>query len=249
MSATAPMRPKVQSTPDGLTTSPGVGTAPGVGAAPAPSPAPAPAFASAPAPAPAPTSASAGDDAVVIAHALAKRLVEESVGPLRRSIEELSRRIEELERRPVGGVITTRQLPALTDDSAPTLIEADPRPLAPAAPRVPPPAPALAPVVHAMPAARPAAPVGETMGLVSVIPAPPPKAVAWSVAPMGPVLDIAAIERSGGDDIDSPFNGRRRKRVLAVTVILFLLLAVGGALGGLANNNSQPNVVPAPVSS
>jgi hypothetical protein len=50
-------------------------------------------------------------------------------------------------------------------------------------------------------------------------------------------------------DVDSPFNGKRRQRLIAVVVVLFLLAGVGAALAALAYNNSQPNVVPAPVQS
>jgi hypothetical protein len=131
-------------------------------------------------------------------------------------------RVDALERRPAAGP-TARYLPALADDSAPTLIES-----APTAPRA---------------AAPAAAPVSPGIGLASVVAPSAPQPVQWSVAPMGPVLDVKQIERSMGD-IDVPFNGRRRQRLIVVTVIFFLLLAVAGALAALAYNNSSPNVVP-----
>jgi hypothetical protein len=59
-----------------------------------------------------------------------------------------------------------------------------------------------------------------------------------SLAPRAPVLDVAAIERDASIDVDGALDGRRRKRRLALTFVLLLLVVFGGLFAALARSYS-----------
>jgi hypothetical protein len=66
------------------------------------------------------------------------------------------------------------------------------------------------------------------------VPAAPPSAPA--VIARAPALDIAAIERDVHIDVDFALDGRRRRRRLAITFVLFLVVVFGGLFAALANS-------------
>jgi hypothetical protein len=57
-----------------------------------------------------------------------------------------------------------------------------------------------------------------------------------SLAPRPPTLDIAAIERDTSIQVDGALDGRKRKRRLAITFVLLLLVVFGGLFGALAHS-------------
>jgi hypothetical protein len=66
------------------------------------------------------------------------------------------------------------------------------------------------------------------------VPAAPPSAPA--VIARAPTLDVAAIERDVHIDVDFALDGRRRRRRLAITFVLFLVVVFGGLFAALANS-------------
>jgi hypothetical protein len=62
-----------------------------------------------------------------------------------------------------------------------------------------------------------------------------------SAAPRPPVLDIAAIERTVHIDVDSAFDGGRRKRRILVLVTFFFLALFGALFALLAQSYSPHN--------
>jgi hypothetical protein len=66
-----------------------------------------------------------------------------------------------------------------------------------------------------------------------------PAAIAVSVAPSpqaGPVLNLAAIERDVHVQMDGGLDGRRRRRRLVWTFVLFVLVVFGGLGAALASS-------------
>jgi hypothetical protein len=57
-----------------------------------------------------------------------------------------------------------------------------------------------------------------------------------SITPRAPVLDVAAIERDASIQVDGALDGRKRKRRLAITFALLLILVFGGLFGALAHS-------------
>jgi hypothetical protein len=57
-----------------------------------------------------------------------------------------------------------------------------------------------------------------------------------SITPRAPVFDVAAIERDTSIQVDGALDGRKRKRRLAITFALLLILVFGGLFGALAHS-------------
>jgi hypothetical protein len=90
------------------------------------------------------------------------------------------------------------------------------------------PAAAAAPAIHA------AAPAARDAYRQSMPSYPPPVAAHGALVPQGRTLDIATINRDVHVDVDGAIDGKRRRRRLAVTVALVLLVVFGGLFGALA---------------
>jgi hypothetical protein len=90
------------------------------------------------------------------------------------------------------------------------------------------PAAAAAPAIHA------AAPAGRDAYRQSMPSYPPPVAAHGALVPQGRTLDIATINRDVHVEVDGAIDGKRRRRRLAVTVALVLLVVFGGLFGALA---------------
>ncbi len=133
------------------------------------------------------------------------RAIAEAIAPLQQTIRELLQRIEELERRPVQA-------------APPALVHAAPAAgmAVPAEPyRQPQPS---YPAAISVPAAAAA--------VVALVPA---------VVARAPALELAATGRMVDVEIDAgPLDGRRRRRRLAITFTLFLLVVFGALFGALA---------------
>jgi|CZKU01.1.fsa_nt_gi hypothetical protein len=65
---------------------------------------------------------------------------------------------------------------------------------------------------------------------------PPPITTHAAVLPQAPTLDIAAINRDVHIDMDGALDGSKRRRRLALTFVLVLLIVFGGLFGALAHS-------------
>jgi hypothetical protein len=65
---------------------------------------------------------------------------------------------------------------------------------------------------------------------------PSPAASAPALAARAQVLDVAAIDRTVSVDADFALDGRRRRRRLVITFVLFLVAVFGGLFAALANS-------------
>jgi hypothetical protein len=65
---------------------------------------------------------------------------------------------------------------------------------------------------------------------------PPPVTTHSAVLPQAATLDIAAINRDVHIDMDGALDGSKRRRRLALTFVLLLLVVFGGLFGALAHS-------------
>jgi hypothetical protein len=87
-------------------------------------------------------------------------------------------------------------------------------------------------VLSATPSPAAAAPATYT----SAMAAPVPAAIAKYSMPPAPLLDVAAIERDVPLDVNNPFDGARRRRRMAVFVVIAMLAIFGGLFALLADS-------------
>jgi len=94
--------------------------------------------------------------------------------------------------------------------------------------------PAAAPtvVLSATPAPAAVAPANYASAMAANVPA----AIAKYSMPPAPLLDVAAIERDVPLDFNNPFDGARRRRRMAVFVVIALLAIFGGLFALLADS-------------
>jgi hypothetical protein len=134
--------------------------------------------------------------------------VGEALAPVQLAFRDIQRRLDDLERRPVT-------------------VAASAPPITVPAPMRPPQA------TYPGGAAAPGSVVPVSVAPASIVPIPVTVA---SIAPRPPIFDIAAIERDVSIQIDGAIDGRRRKRRLALTFVLVLLVLFGGLFAALANS-------------
>jgi hypothetical protein len=67
----------------------------------------------------------------------------------------------------------------------------------------------------------------------------------FSTVPPAPLLDVKAIERDVQLDFENPFDGARRRRRMAVFLVIALLAVFGGLFGLLADSYSPHHEAPA----
>jgi hypothetical protein len=87
-------------------------------------------------------------------------------------------------------------------------------------------------VLSATPSPAGVAPAMYTSAMAASVPA----AIAKYSMPPAPLLDVAAIERDVPLDFNNPFNGARRRRRMAVFVVVALLAIFGGLFALLADS-------------
>jgi hypothetical protein len=109
--------------------------------------------------------------------------------------------------------------------------------------RPPPAAPTV--VVAAAPAAVVAPHYASAMAAPAVAVAPARSlAPQFSTVPPAPLLDVKAIERDVQLDFKNPFDGARRRRRMAVFLVIALLAIFGGLFGLLADSYSPHHEAP-----
>jgi hypothetical protein len=91
------------------------------------------------------------------------------------------------------------------------------------------------PAVAAPPAAG-AGPIVRETYRQSMPSYPPPVTTHAAVLPQGATLDLAAINRDVHIDMDGALDGSKRRRRLALTFVLLLLVVFGGLFGALAHS-------------